>query len=122
MVKIPKILVVDDEKIALDSLELTLTREGYAVVTANSGADAIEKLKTDAFDIVITDLIMGDIDGHAVVKEIQNKYPGTKVIMVTGYATVDTAVEALRMGAFHYIEKPISLDQMRTVIKDALNQ
>ena len=115
-----KILVVDDEKIARESLELTLTREGYTVVTAGSGAEAIEKLKAEHYDVVITDLIMGDIDGYAVMKEIKSNAPNTKIIMITGYATVDSAVEALRMGAFHYIEKPLKLDELRAVVRDAL--
>ncbi len=116
----PRVMIVDDEKIALRSIERALSKEGYLVVSANSGAEAIEKLKETEFDIVITDLIMGEIDGHAVIKETKDKYPDTKVIMVTGYATVDTAVEAIRMGAFHYLEKPLKLDDVRSVVKDAL--
>ncbi|MHC4844325.1 MAG: sigma-54-dependent transcriptional regulator [Planctomycetota bacterium] len=115
-----KILVVDDEKIARDSLELTLSKEGYIVVTASSGAEAIEKLKASDYDLVITDLIMGDVDGYAVMKEIKSNAPDTKIIMITGYATVDSAVEALRTGAFHYIEKPLKLDDLKAVVRDAL--
>lgn len=118
----PGILVVDDEKIAIESMEHALTKEGYTVVVANSGAEAVKKLETDRFDIVITDLIMGDIDGHAVLKKVKSECPGTKVIMITGYATVDTAVEAIRMGAFHYIEKPIKLEEVRLTVRDALRQ
>lgn len=115
-----KILVVDDEKLALDSLKHILEREGYKVVTARNGAEAIEELKASDFDLVITDLVMGEVDGHAVLKETRNKYPDTQVIMITGYATVDTAVEAIRTGAFHYIEKPIKIDEVRRAVKDVL--
>ena len=118
--KKPHILVVDDEKIALESMVYTLNKDGYNVVPANNGSVAIDKLTESSYDVVITDLIMGDVDGAAVLSEIKNKYPNTKAIMVTGYATVDTAVDAMRMGAFHYIEKPISLDELRLVVKDAL--
>lgn len=120
--KKPRILVVDDEKIALESLGYILTGEGYEVVQAHGGADAIEKLKVSAFDVVLTDLIMGDVDGNAVLKAVRNISADTPVIMITGYATVDTAVEALRTGAFHYIEKPIRLDEVRAAVKEALNK
>jgi len=118
--KNPRILVVDDERIALESLTYILEKEGYTVVTAGSGAEAIVKLKGSAIDLVITDLIMGDVDGTAIIKETISKYPDTRVIMITGYATVDTAVQALRMGAFHYIEKPVRVDDLLTAVKDAL--
>jgi ATP-dependent Lon protease len=118
--KKPKILVVDDERIALESLTYILEREGYTVVTAGSGTEAIDKLKASDIDLVITDLIMGEVDGTAIIKETINKYPGTRVIMITGYATVDTAVQALRMGAFHYIEKPVRVDDLLSSVKDAL--
>ncbi len=120
--KEPKILVVDDERIALESLEHILKKEGYTVVSASNGAKAIEKLKETDFDIVITDLIMGEVDGTAVIKDTINRYPCTEVIMITGYATVDTAVQALRMGAFHYIEKPVKIDELLAAVKDALNR
>ncbi len=117
-----KILLVDDERIALDSLGLILTREGYTVVPARNGSEAIDKLKETSFDVVITDLIMGDVDGTAVVKEARNICPDTRVIMITGYATVDTAVQALRMGAFHYIEKPVRVAELLKAIRDSLGQ
>ena len=120
--KKPKILVVDDERIALESLEYILSREDYTVVTAGSGTEALDKLKGSDYDIVITDLIMGDVDGTAIIKETSRKYPDTRVIMITGYATVDTAVQALRMGAFHYIEKPVRVDDLLSAVKDALRQ
>lgn len=120
--KTPSILVVDDEKIALESMEHILTKEDYSVVTACSGTEALNKLDESYFDVVITDLIMGEVDGTTVIKESIKKHPGTQVIMITGYATVDTAVEALRMGAFHYIEKPINIDELLSSVKDALNQ
>ncbi len=115
-----RILVVDDEKIALTSLGRALTKEGYSVVTACNGAEAIDELKKSGFDVVITDLIMGDVDGYAVLEETKRRYPEAKLIMITGYATVDTAVQAIRMGAFHYIEKPLKLDEVRSTVREAL--
>ncbi len=116
------ILIVDDEKIALDSLTHALSTEGYTVIAAGNGDEAIRHLQSIPFDVVITDLIMGEVDGYSVLKEIRRNHPDTHVIMVTGYATVDTAVEAMRMGAFHYIEKPVRIDELRTAVKDALRQ
>lgn len=118
----PRILVVDDEKIALESMVYTLKKDDYNVDSANNGTMAIDMLAESSYDVVITDLIMGDVDGAEVLNEVKNKYPNTKAIMVTGYATVDTAVDAMRMGAFHYIEKPLSLDELRLVVKDALKE
>lgn len=116
----PNILVVDDEKIALSSIERALKKEGYTVVAAGSGTEAIEQLNSSHFDVVITDLIMGEVDGYAVLLETRKKHPDTRLIMITGYATVDTAVQTLRMGAFHYIEKPLKLDEVRQAVRDAL--
>ncbi len=120
--KVRRVLVVDDEKIALRNMEHALKKEDYMVVAANSGAEALEKLEESEFDVIITDLIMGEIDGHAVLEKTKNRYPDAKVIMITGYATVDTAVEAIRKGAFHYIEKPIRLNEVRSAVKEALRQ
>ncbi len=120
--KKPRILVVDDERIALESLMYILEKEDYTVVTAGSGTEAIEKLKASDIDLVITDLIMGGVAGPSIIKETISKYPDTQVIMITGYATVDTAVQALRMGAFHYIEKPVRVDDLLSSVKDALRQ
>ncbi len=120
--KKPEILVVEDEKIALESLSYILKKDGYKVVEANNGAEAIRKLKVFNFDIVLTDLIMGEVDGQAVLEETKRRYPDTPVIIITGYATVDSAIQALRKGAFHYIEKPIKFDEVQTVIHDALRK
>jgi ATP-dependent Lon protease len=120
--KKPRVLVVDDERIALESVTYILQREGYDVITASSGAEAIDKLKGSDIDLVITDLIMGEVDGTAIIKETISKYPDTRVIMITGYATVDTAVQALRMGAFHYIEKPVRVDDLLSAVNDSLSQ
>ncbi|MEW6601844.1 MAG: response regulator, partial [Nitrospirota bacterium] len=119
--KKPTILVVDDERIALESLAYILEKEEYTVITAGSGAEAIAKLKESEIDLVITDLIMGEVDGTAIIKETISNFPDTRVIMITGYATVDTAVQALRLGAFHYIEKPVRVDDLLLSVKDALS-
>ncbi len=116
-----KILVVDDEKIALKNLSYLLNKEGYDVVTSESGEDAVEILKGNEFDIVMTDLKMAGMDGIQVLKATKSMYPDTHVILITGYATTETAVEAMRKGAFHYIMKPVQLDELRLMIKEALS-
>lgn len=120
--KVARVLVCDDEKIALRNMEHALKKEDYDVVAANSGVEAVQRLEESEFDVIITDLIMGEVDGHEVLKKARSKYPDSKIIMITGYATVDTAVEAMRKGAFHYIEKPIRLNEVRSAVKEALRQ
>ncbi|GBD96056.1 MAG TPA: endopeptidase La [Nitrospirae bacterium] len=120
--KKPRILVVDDEKIALENLEPVLKKEGYAVSTADSGAGALRKIDTNDFDVVITDLKMKGINGIDVLEKARSKCPDTQVIMFTGYATIDSAVEAIKKGAFNYITKPLKLDNVRAVVKEALEK
>jgi ATP-dependent Lon protease len=120
--KKPRILVVDDEAIARDNVEHILKKENYTVVTAVNGVEAIEKLETAAFDVVLTDLKMEKIDGIALLEKVKNKYPDVQVIMITAYAAVDSAIEAIKKGAFHYIAKPFRLDEVRSIVKQALEK
>jgi len=117
-----RILVVDDEKIALKNLEHILKKEGYTVVTASSGEEAVKKLESSDFDVVMTDLKMDNINGIDVLEKTKSRYSDVPVIIITGYASVDTAVEAIRKGAFDYIEKPIRLEEVRSVVKQALQK
>mgnify|MGYP001563647796 CR=1 FL=1 len=117
-----RILVVDDEEIALRNLEHCLKKEGYTVVTANSGVEAIRKLESLDFDVVLTDLKMEGINGMEVLVKTKSKYPDTQVIMITGYASIDSAIETMKKGAFHYITKPIKLDEVRTSVKQAIEK
>ena len=122
MNKKPQILVVDDEEIARNNLEHILTKENYSVITASNGVEAIEKLETSVFDVVLTDLKMEKIDGFGVLEKAKNKYPDTQVIMITAYAAVDSAIEAIKKGAFHYIAKPFRLEEVRATVKQALDK
>jgi len=122
MNKKPQILVIDDEAIARDNIEHILTKENYNVVTAVNGVEAIEKLKTTVFDVVLTDLRMEKVDGISVLEKTKSKYPDTQVIMITAYAAVDSAIEAIKKGAFHYIAKPFRLEEVRTTVKQALEK
>jgi len=108
-----RILVVDDEEIALRNLDYILKREGYDVDTATNGREALEKVIHKDFDLVITDLKMDQMDGMQLLEKIKEVKPQVEVAVVTGYATVDSAVEALKKGAVHYISKPINIEDLK---------
>ena len=116
----PKILLVDDEVIALSNMEHVLEKEGYEVTTCKDGKSAIEAIEHSVFDLVLTDLKMPGIDGMGLLRHIRETTPDTPVIMITGHATLDSAVEAMKRGAYHYISKPFRLDEAREIVKSAL--
>ena len=113
-----KILVIDDETIVRRSCERTLTPEGYEVISTASGREGIELLEKEPFAIVLLDLKMPDMDGIEVLKKIKERWPDTKVIMITGYSTVETAVQALRLGAYNHIEKPFTPNTLLAAVKE----
>ena len=116
------ILVVDDEKITRRNLKHVLTREGYQVVTAADGLEAIDLINDRAFDVVITDLKMEQADGMQVLETAKQKNPDTEVIIITGYATVPAAVSAMRKGSHHFLAKPLKLDEIRSTVNNALQR
>ena len=118
----PRILVVDDEMIVCESCQRILQEDSYEVECVSSGKEAIEKMKANPFDIVITDLKMPGVDGMEVLKSIREDYPDTVVIMITGFSTVETAVEAMKLGAFDYIPKPFTPDEVSIVVKKAIEK
>jgi len=117
-----KILVIDDEFIVRRSCEKTLIPMGYEVRLSSSGKEGLEILDKESFNLILLDLKMPDMDGIDVLKEIIEKWPGMKVIMITGYSTVETAVQALRLGAFNHIEKPFTPDILIAAVKEAFEQ
>jgi ATP-dependent Lon protease, bacterial type len=114
------ILVVDDEPIARSNLRHILSREGYQVEVAANGEEALEKVRRWEFDCIVTDLKMDRMDGMTLLTEARKVSPNTKIMIVTGYATVDTAVQAMKTGAVHYLSKPIELDELRSAVRDIL--
>ena len=118
----PRILVVDDEMIVCESCKRILEEEGYEVETALSGKEAFEKMKGNPFDVVITDLKMPGIDGMEVLRTFRKEYPEAIIIMITGFSTVETAVEAMKLGAFDYIPKPFTPDEVSIVVKKAIEK
>jgi ATP-dependent Lon protease len=116
----PRILVVDDEPIARRNLEHVLSQENYLVKTAADGGEALRLLAAERFDVVVTDYRMEKIDGLAVLEAVKELSPETVVIMVTGYATMPTAVQAMRQGSYHVLAKPLKLEELRQTIREAL--
>jgi DNA-binding NtrC family response regulator len=117
-----KILIVDDERIALRNLEHVMKKEGYDVTSTQSGANALKLLEEQRFDVVLTDLRMEKVDGMQILKKTRELYPDTEVVMITGYATLDSAVDAMKQGAFYYIAKPFKLEEVRKVTKEAVHK
>jgi len=110
------ILVVDDEDIARTNLEYTLKKEGYQVRGAANGQLALDEVRQWQFDLIVTDLKMDKMDGMQLLEEARKLSPTTQVVMVTGFATVDTAVKAMRQGAAYYLTKPVNLEELRSLI------
>ncbi len=115
-------LVVDDEQSMRELLGIMLRQVGYAVTLAEGGEAAVQALKSDAFDLVITDLRMRKIDGLAVLRAAKEHSPRTVVLVVTAFASTETAVEAMKLGAYDYVTKPFKLDELRLTIANALER
>ncbi|MFZ5812182.1 MAG: sigma-54-dependent transcriptional regulator [Thermodesulfobacteriota bacterium] len=118
----PQILVVDDEPIARANLAHIFSRRGAQVTVAADGREALAELEKNEFDLVVTDLIMEDVDGLAVLKRTKALWPDTEVVVVTGYPTVETAVAAMQQGAYHYLAKPYGIEEARILAKKALEK
>jgi len=117
-----RILVVDDEKMTRKNLDHVLTREGCEVMTAAGGAEALDLLEKHSFEVIITDLKMENVDGMGVLTSAKKKDPAVEVIMISGYATVPTAVEAMKKGSYYYLSKPFRLEEIRSTVKAALSK
>ncbi len=112
-----RILVVDDEPIARTNLEHILKKEGYLVSVAANGVEALKKIQQAEFDLVLSDLKMEKMDGMQLLESAQKIAPHTEFVMITGYATVNSAVDALKKGAINYLPKPIDLNELRETVR-----
>lgn len=117
-----KILVVDDEVTVCTSIQKILTKRGYSVDNSLNAKDALEKIKDNKFDLVITDLMMPDTDGMELLQIIKEHYPELEVIVITGYASIDTAVKATKLGASDYLPKPFTPDELTEITKKAFDK
>ncbi len=116
------LLVVDDDPVTIDLLKEVLSKEGYEVSTALSGEEAIAQGADHFFDIIITDVRMGEKDGVEVLRFFKKNAPDTTVILITAFGSIETAIEAIREGAYDYISKPFKLDEIKLTLRRALEQ
>jgi DNA-binding NtrC family response regulator len=117
-----KLLIVDDDKVAMKNLEQALKKEGHTVTTTQSGGNAQALLEKQPFDVVLSELRMDKVDGMQLLKRCRESHPDTEVILITGHATLESAVEAMQQGAFTYLAKPCRPDDVRKAVAEALEK
>lgn len=117
-----RILVVDDEKSMREILEIFLENEGYSVSIAINGESAVEALKNDIFDLIISDMKMPRMGGLELLRNVKESFPDTIFVVMTAFGTTESAVEAMKLGAYDYIQKPFQMDDIRLVVKNALEK
>ena len=115
----PRVLVVDDEPSICRSCEKILAREGYEVKTVLAGAEALDLLGREPFDLVFTDLKMAEMGGMELLEALRSQYPDIVPVVITGYATIASVVETMKVGAFDYLPKPFTPDEMAAVARKA---
>ncbi len=119
---VPKVLVVDDEAVVVNSIRKTLARKSFKVEEAFSGREAIARISAEPFDLVLLDMRLPDANGLDLVEEIKKRKPELRVVIVTGYATIDTAVEAIKRGANDYMPKPFTPDELSSMANRVLGR
>ncbi|WP_320044248.1 sigma-54 dependent transcriptional regulator [uncultured Desulfobacter sp.] len=117
----PAVLIVDDESTIIDSLEGILSDDGFEVIHAFNGYEALKKIDSHSPDIVLLDIWMPGMDGIDTLKEIKQHHPSLPVVMITGHGSIESAVDATKSGAFDFLEKPLSIDKVILTINNALN-
>ncbi len=117
-----RLLIVEDEDTLCHSLQRVLLREGYEVDRAASAEDAIDLLRFRPYDLIITDIILPGISGIELLTKYKKSNPGQKVMVITAYASLTTAVEAIKAGACDFLMKPLMHDEMRQAVQKALNR
>jgi DNA-binding NtrC family response regulator len=117
-----RIMVIDDEKIVGDMAKLSLEQEGYQVETFLNAEPALKRLEEEKFDVVVTDYKMKGIDGMEVLRTVKDRYPATQVIMITAFANLDAAIEALRRDVHDFFPKPVKIKELKASIKRALGK
>lgn len=115
-----RILVVDDDAVVRLSLVRILTQEGHEVDQAGSGADAVQILELNSYQLVILDLRMPRLGGLTVLQHVRNSHPEVPILVMTGFPTIENAKESIQLGAFEFLQKPLDAAQIRTVVARAL--
>lgn len=118
---VKSILIVDDEENTRIGLSKLLTQEGFEVGSAANGNEALDYLGQKRVNLVISDINMPDMNGLAFLRELSRKFPSTSVIMITAYGGVESYLEAMNLGAYEYLHKPVRLEELRSVIKKIFN-
>jgi two-component system response regulator AtoC len=118
----PRVLVVDDDAEMAEMVARHLAGEGFTVAAVTGGARAVERLAEEAFDVVLTDVVMGDVDGLAVLREAQQRHPRTRVILMTAFGSLENAIAALREGAADYLTKPFKMAEVTVAVRRALDE
>jgi len=118
----PQILLMEDETSVAQGLQMVLSEEGYTVDLATTGQTALDIFYTKGFDLLVADLKLPDIDGMEVIKKVKQGRPDTGIIVITGYSTVSSAVEAMKLGACEYLPKPFTEDEIKSAVRDALKK
>ncbi|MBW2671402.1 MAG: response regulator [Deltaproteobacteria bacterium] len=116
----PKILVIDDEKVIREGCHEVLTQEGYEAILAENGELGLKMIEEAHFDVILLDLMMPGLSGFDVLLNVKALHPDTSIIVITGYATIENSIEAMKNGAFDFIPKPFSPDQLRVVVSKAI--
>jgi len=111
-----RILLVDDEENARIALSLLLSREGYIVDTVSNGFEALEHLREHEVNLIVTDINMPEMDGICFLREVNRCFPGSNVIMMTAYGGVESYIEAINLGAFEYINKPVKIEELKSIM------
>lgn len=114
-----RVLIVDNDEALARAMEESLVKVGYECIVATSGPEGARKIETDTFDVIVSDLVMNDVDGMEILSRARQALPDAEVILVTGHASVPKAVEAMQQGAFNFLEKPISTTRLRAVCEKA---
>ncbi|MGD2126816.1 MAG: sigma-54 dependent transcriptional regulator [Desulfobacteraceae bacterium] len=122
MAKKTRILIVEDDQLAMKNLEHILTGSDRQIHSIDNGPGALKALESREYDLVLTDLRMKKVDGMEILSTARELHPDTEVIMITAYATVSSAIEAMKKGAFHYIPKPYNIDEVRAIVRQALEK
>jgi DNA-binding NtrC family response regulator len=122
MARTGRLLIVDDEEAALKTLARAMARDGHEVTAAATGAEALTLLAGQPFDVLLTDLRMEKVDGMQLLRTCRERYPGIETVVITGYATAEAAVQAMKQGAFYFVAKPFRLADVRRVVGEALEK
>jgi DNA-binding NtrC family response regulator len=118
----PRLLILDEDRIILQSLSQFLSREGYEVKATDDPQDALAQLEAAQFELILADVNMPGIKAADFLRDVRRRFPQTVVVVITGYGSIEGAVEATKMGAFDYLTKPIIDDEIRVVVEKAIRQ